>query len=345
MKNITSMDVKSGSLMRIDHMTRMVDPKRGVTIESILRTGDGAKEIRLDNVGQPVFLGQQVEMLMAGYFETKRPVLDYQKLLTGPLMVIDAGYVQLKYGMTQGNARIVNMAGNETGAPLSSVSAGYATVTLSSWIGAYSYNLRQTQIQGVVSGFDPAAMEMAALMRAFDDNQNKLKLLGDSNFAIEGLYSIVGANATTVPTGTGGLTWTTKTSLEIYSDLILMADRVATLTSFVGKSPVIVLPTVRYNLINSKLTTSQERSALELFKAARPEVKIMTDDRFLNAAGLGGTMRAVAYDPEKIYRVDGYDPEPIAPQETGLVTTVHFHTRQGGVFTPYPAEVAYIDGF
>lgn len=197
-------------------------------------------------------------------------------------------------------------------------------------------------------------MRAEAAKKALDVKTDEILSIGDTTHGLNGLLTLSSTNTYTPSTkASGGTAWldavtgaTLATSDEILADLNGMVTQVVTSTLETERPTLILLPTAQYELITNKPRSSvSDTTVKSFFLDTHPGIRIESWYR-LTTAGSGSTPRAVAYDPTML-NVRALMPimfEQQAPQLVNMSYKVNCHMRTGGVITPYPKSICYMDG-
>lgn len=223
------------------------------------------------------------------------------------------------------------------------------------------------RLQSYGAGFDFSIQEIRAAAKAgrplerqradtarkvIDVKLDAILASGDSSFGLKGILNLASTNTATASTkGSGGTAWLDSNDVlvatpdEVLADLNQMITKVA-VDSLDTESPtLIVLPIEHFHAIsNKRVSDLEETSVLNSFLGKHPGVRVMSWSRCATANDSGGT-RAIAFDPN-VRNVRGLLPvafEMQAPQLNNMAYKVNCHMRCGGVVSPYPKSVLYMD--
>lgn len=140
---------------------------------------------------------------------------------------------------------------------------------------------------------------------AFEQFLERVAVIGDAGAGgtgMLGLGTLTGVTPVTATTKAAtGTTWAVATAAEMVKDLHLLCDAVYVATKQLCTADTIALPIAQWNLLNEVITSSLERTALEVFRAQKPGVKIHVWDR-LSTQGTSVTPCAMAWDSRDEHR-------------------------------------------
>lgn len=145
---------------------------------------------------------------------------------------------------------------------------------------------------------------------AFEQFLERVAVIGDTATGMVGLGNLSGISTATATTKAAtGTTWAVATALEMVKDLHILCDSVYVNTKQLNTATDVALPIAQWNLLNETLTTALERTALEVFRAQKPNVRFHVWDR-LSTQGAGVTPCAMAWD-----RNDRFRPKMVIARE------------------------------
>ncbi len=146
---------------------------------------------------------------------------------------------------------------------------------------------------------------------AFETFLEKVASVGHSPTGMKGLGNLADVSTATAANKAAGsdTPWDDATAVEIVKDLHTLADSVYINSKQTARCNRIVLPIAQWNLANQVLTSALERTAMEVFRAQRPEVSFQVWDK-LSTQGAGSTPCAMAWDTR-----DEYGPKMIVARE------------------------------
>lgn len=169
---------------------------------------------------------------------------------------------------------------------------------------------------------------------------NRIAALG-----MTGLFSHGLVNSPDVDITAAAGVWSGLTATQIVDEMHKICDRVELLSKQKNKANRIVLPLAAKQTAGRARNVNTDKTALQLFKEERPEVKIHSWEH-LTAAGGGGSNRVVAFDDAKnvakmsiSQELEQGSPVPIL---RGYEVPQTFVT--GGCMIRKAAAIAYLDG-
>jgi hypothetical protein len=220
---------------------------------------------------------------------------------------------------------------------------------------SYQYNIQDLRAAALTKIHMPTEKADGA-REAIERLADLLMLTGDVNTGLFGLNStslVANYNAVTATTKTGGGTlWTSVTAKpqEIITDVQSLFKSIPVNTKNKHRGNTLALDTASYNLIafanwgDTGNPTGQ--SMLQYIMANTPGLEAVEVWTRLDNAGATNKSRIFAYDrnPKVLYQVIPQDFEQFPPQARSLAFVINCHMRWGGVVTPYPKAISYMDG-
>lgn len=300
--------------------------------------------LKLD-AAQSVFFQRELERIEAKLYEVKYPELEAEMLLPSRIQV-PAGVDKYTFRTFDKRGKAVPMAGHENGAPAVDVDGEEDVAPMMSWADAYRFNVEEIAA-AAHAGMPLTDMRAMAARRALAEALNKMALLGYAAKDIKGLFGLANTLTATVPNGASlSPLWTTKTVDEILADLFTMADSIPNSTIDIEAPKRLVLPKASLRYLSTKRlsASASDRTVLEFFQAQRPNLQI-SGANYLDTAGTGGVRRAVIYDPAQVSWLVSIPFEAMPVEAQGFSFVVNCRARGGGVVSPYPKSVLYVDGF
>lgn len=299
--------------------------------------------IRLD-AGETAMLARQLEYVYAKTYDIKYAELKARRFIPVDTSV-DSGaefYTYRQWDMFGMAKLIANYADDlprvdslakEYPAPIKSLGASY---------GYSVQDMRRSAMAGSMLDSRRAAAARRAHEQAFDD----VMAFGDAAAGLAGFSN--NANVPIVAPVTGQWITNAATPLQIIADLNELVNSIilATLETFVPNT--LLLDNTSFQIINStpmSLTGDADKTVLRFFLDNNPYITDVDQWNKLNAAGAGGTSRAIAYQrsEEVLAAVEPQPFEQFPPQARNLEFVIPTHSRVGGVRIQYPLAVAYMD--
>ena len=226
------------------------------------------------------------------------------------------------------------------------------------------------RMQSYGAGFDFSIQELRAALKAgrplerqradvarkvIDVQLDLILAVGDASQGLLGILNLAGTNTAAAATkAVSGLTATSwlsaagalkSTTDEVNADLNLMCTKIEVDSQQTESPDTIVLPIAQYAVIrDTRVSQYQEMSILNSFLGRHPGIRVMPWSRCLNA-GAGNGTRAMAFS-SNVRNVRGLLPvafEMQAPQLVNMAYKVNCHMRCGGVISPYPKSILYMD--
>lgn len=194
---------------------------------------------------------------------------------------------------------------------------------------------------------------------ALEQLLDSLILSGDSTTGLVGLNSaslVANFNSVTKGTQTTGTHWQTASAKEILADVLALFQSIPNATLNKHNANTLVLDGASYNLVAFSMVQAIDgtgaavgfsgQTILQFLMANVPGLTSVIPWFRLNAAGASGHSRIFAMDrnPSVIYQVIPQDFEQMPPQPVNMSFLVNCHMRWGGVVSPYPKAIAYMDG-
>lgn len=316
------------------------------------------KEMKLDAVAsitkldaaQSVFFGRQLETISNKLYDAKYPDLEAEMFLPAKEQV-PAGSPKYTWRWFDKRGKAVPFAGHENGAPMVDVEGNEDSTDLMSFTSAYGWDVEQLDA-AKMAGFPLTDRQALAARRALAESLNDMALRGYAPKGIRGLFNLANTLTATVPNGASASPlWTSKTADEQLADLFLMADIIPNNTIDQEKPSMMLLPKESIRVLSAKRLSNTGTTNVSVYQyfveqvaARNSNLKIMGAN-YLNTAGAGGTRRAVIYDPSQVAMLWSIPFEEQNIEQQGFSFKVNCRARGGGVFTPYPKSVAYVDGF
>ncbi len=299
--------------------------------------------IRLD-AGETAALARQLEHIYAQTYDVKYAELKGRRFVPIDTSV-DAGaefYTYRQWNMFGMAKLIANYADDlprvdslakEFPAPIKSLGASY---------GFSIQDMRRAAMSGSQLDARRAKAARRAHEQAFDD----IVAFGNADAGLGGFTN--NANVPIVPAVTGAWIGGGVSPLLMIEDLNELVNSIilATLETFIPNT--LLLDNASFQRINStpmSSTGDADKTVLRFFLDNNPYITDVDQWNKLNAAGAGGTSRAIAYmrSEEVLAAVEPQPFEQFPPQARNLEFVIPTHSRVGGVRMQYPLAVAYMD--
>lgn len=207
---------------------------------------------------------------------------------------------------------------------------------------AYGYNLQELRAAAMARRPIDTAKAMAA-REAIEDQHDRLAWLGDSQAGFTGFANNASVQTTTVITGNWS---TTATGDQILADLQKLVTELYTNSLQTWEADSIAFSPADWMIVKTKpRATGTDRTVLEAFLAANPQIKNVGATHRLTAAGAGSTKRVIAYrkDPMVLQYPIAVRYETLPAQQRNLEFVVPVHGRAGALKMRYPRAVRYMD--
>lgn len=299
---------------------------------------------RLD-AAQSAFLTRQSEQVATRTYDVQFPELFGRKFCPVQNDIDPAMDAYTWASYTQAGMAILLKHYSEN-LPRADVYADEQTVPIHGVGDAYAWTLQEIR-KSTRNRTNLDARKATAARRAMEVKIDNIIALGDDDAGLGGMLTNANALTFTVPPGQGGQTaWSTKTPLEILSDLNNIVSFVPQSTGEVEHVNTLLMPRAQYSLIsNTPWGGVSDTTILGYFQKNHPEVQVALWP-ILQGQGVGGTDRLVAYNrnPDKLAVIIPQEFEALPPEQRGLIFEVSCHARVGGVVFYYPLSMAYGDG-
>jgi len=170
---------------------------------------------------------------------------------------------------------------------------------------------------------------------------NKMALVGDSEYNINGLINYPGITEATIPTGS----WASATAAQMVADVTALLNGVSEPTNGVEVANMVLFPLAQYNILKNTQMPSIGMSVLTYLKENNPGVTFdwLTE---LKGAGAAGADRMIAYvrDPDHLTLEIPQNFEQFDADKQGMEYVVPCYAECAGTIVYYPQSVAFGDG-
>lgn len=302
---------------------------------------------RID-ANETAMFARSLEHIFAELYEVEYPDLKARALI--PVKAAHPGAESHTFREVEkfGQAKIVH--NYSTDFPSAEVQGREFTQGIRSIGSSYQYSIQDMRAASL-SGFPLEAQKAIAAREVIEFLLDDLALNGDANTGLKGWNSLAGSfNPVTKGTQVSGTTWLTATPDEILKDVRDLFKSVPENTKQKHRANTLVLDSASYNHIafteRGGAASGSSQTLLTYIQANVPDLKSVEVWTKLDHAGATNKSRIFAYDrsPRVIYQVIPQDFEQFPPQARGLAFVVNCHLRWGGVVSPYPKAVSYMDG-
>lgn len=255
------------------------------------------------------------------------------------------------YEMT-GSAKVIGPSSNDL--PRVGVKATEHSRVIKQIATSYGWLIREIQ-QAAATGAPLDDMTVMAARSACAREIDDLLATGNSDYNIEGLYTLTGVNTTTAVTKTGGGTaWTSAgcTPDEILKDISnIVTDTRAALKQADAQVPqfgkfTLLLPTAQYSKIaTTARSATSDTTILRYALENNPWLESIEEWDKGNGAGAGPSDRAVLFPRNPLWggAIIPQEFSSLPPQEEGLGIVVPATASCGGVICRYPVAARYMD--
>lgn len=297
---------------------------------------------RLD-AAESIYLQNQLTRIRARVYEKKYPNLKARTLVP-VAQDVDPDDNIVKYTQFDqvGAAKIISAYADDL--PRADVTGKEFTAQLRHLGSSYGYDLYEIR-KSAKRGTNLPQRKANAARRAIDELIEKLTRIGDADHGILGLLNQPNALVYTVPVGTGGTTWTTKTGDEIIADMLGIGDFIVNTTNEGEVADTLLLPRTSYQVIRRKRLDAQ-LTVLAFFRQTSETLTNITTWGDLETAGAGSTRRMVAYrrDPDALELFLPEEFTQLEQERRGLEFVTDCVATCGGVVAYLPFSIAYGDG-
>lgn len=305
-------------------------------------------EGRLD-AAETVFFIRELSQLLAENFDIK-----YAKLKTLELLPVDGsvdpGSESVRYRQFDSAGSAKRLASLADDFPMVNVKGSEYEQRMQSYGAAFMYDV--DEIRAAAKAGRPLEADRAqAVRKKLAQQLDDIGSLGDSVAGLTGLLNLSNTDTYTPASINASKHWqandltANKTPDQILADLNGMCAEVAINTKDIEHVKRIVLPIQQYQYIaTTPRATISDTTILKFFQAARPEIEVTSWER-LSTAGSGATTRAVGYDPDRlnVRMLMSVMFEQQAPQLKNMAYVVNCRFKTGGVISPFPKSVIYMD--
>lgn len=294
---------------------------------------------RLD-VGETIFLAQQLEHVIATVYETR-----YAEFMALKLIPVDTsvpvGAASYSYYMWDsfGMAEIIHDYAHDL--PMVGRKATKTTQSIRMIGDAFGYSL--DDLQSAIFAKVPLQSDLAMVARRMIEL--KIDDLAATGSAVDGLQGFVNnANVTLVPAING--TWATASALEILEDLNELTFSIPNVSRQLFKPNTLVFDQASWQIVNRPMSADNTDTILSTFMKNNPYItnaEVWWKLDTANAAGTGPRIIAYARTPEVVSLVlpAGFTQQP--PQAKGLGFEVPCWAKIGGISIKYALGIAYMD--
>lgn len=238
---------------------------------------------RMDASNTP-FVERFLETFQTNLYEVMRPENSYAKLMTINTGTLNAGSAFYTYGFsdTYGKTKRIQGSQHTTDLPRADFTVETVKAEVIQHGNSYGYSMLELQraAQSALQGLNVPVDQnrRKAAFRAHQETWNTVALFGSDIDGTKGLF-----NNTNIPnsavdnSGTGDSTlWSTKTSQQIYDDIVNAITAVANTTKGVHNVNTLALPVDQYGLIHAKnMGPEGSKTIAKLLKESYPGLIIL----------------------------------------------------------------------
>lgn len=306
---------------------------------NLLAVGDAMQT----NLG---FVQSQTAVVETGVYKHRFPEIRYPGLIpvdnSAPEWIKTVDYYSMDIAgqarWTADRAHDLNLVGTQLGKATSEV--------FMADIG-YDYGIEEVN-QAAALGMSLANEKAMAARIIYERMVDRVAFTGDTEKGWEGLYNSSAVTAIGASTGA----WATATEDQILADINELLTGVFTATNEIAMADTLILPSTKFQLINSRRLGDTGMTIFEFIQKANAytgetgQQLTIRRSHGLNAAGAGSTARMVAYrrSPEVLKMHIPMRHRFLPVQIQGLTYQIPGIFRLGGLDIRLPGEVRYSDG-
>jgi hypothetical protein len=312
-------------------------------------------QMRLDQLdaAENIFFGRELEAILKEQFNQEYATLMGRQMVQCAPFEVERHKKTFTYRSFKSYGKAKEISDDGDDLPAVGLSGTETTGKIKAYGASFGYSIDELEAAAALGRPLDSSLAVAArdtLEQYLDDiiaigdpnNAQVLGLLNQSN-------TLTATPKTKAATGT---TWCNPdgtlraTSDEILGDLNAAAMKAKVATKEVEMCRRIVMPTLQYVAISTNPRSStSDTTILEFFLANHKGMEVMSWER-IAAAGAAGADRLLAYDPNprKVRCVLPVDFEMQAPQLKNYRYRINCRLKTGGVYSPYPNSIVYMDG-
>jgi len=312
-----------------------------------VRANMGQTLLHLD-ADDTIFFEGQLELIKAQTYDTKYAPL---KALNGGLIPVSteagSGVTEITWRSFSrvGQAKIIADYAHDI--PRADIYATETSVKPHLLALSYGYGILEIR-RAARAGLALTAKRAEAVRQGIDTKINKIALLGDSDYNLQGFLNYTGMPEYTVTAdGTGSSKlWSAKSTTQILRDLNGMVSEIITTTNGVESPNTVLLPTSRYLYIKTlRIGDGSDKTVLSYFLENNPGMRVEWLNE-LEDLGDGSTARMIAYNNDarnlELHMPNMF--EQLETQLQGLEYIVPCIAETAGVTMYYPYSAVFGDG-
>jgi hypothetical protein len=301
---------------------------------------------RLD-AAENLFFARELETILGETYDIKYPALKARGFLP---VSYEAGpgtrKITYRAFTLVGKAKVIAAYGDDL--PRADAYGNEYTSNVADYGIAIGYSIQEIRA-AQKAGRPLEAYKMAAARRGWETLLDDIAFSGDSAENVIGMMNIPGANTYTVPNGGSGTAFSTKTAIQILTDLFQMERTPVNNTSGVEYADTLILPENQFGYISVtpvSSTVNTNTTILQYFLQNSRFIKTVEPWWRLAGAGSGATDRMMSYrkSMDALRLEIPAELEFIPPQARNLEFVIDSIASCGGVICPYPMSVTYGDG-
>lgn len=305
-----------------------------------LMTGDAMQA----NLG---FVTSQTAYVEAGVYRMRYPEIQYPGLIpvdySAPEWIKTVDYYSMD---VVGKAEWIA----DRAADIPTVGSGMEKATTRVYMAGigYDYGLEEVN-QAQYLGMNLPGERASGARLVYERFVDRVALKGDTEKGFQGLFNNSSVPAVSAPTGD----WATATPEQILADFNFGLTGTWQATNEMVMADTVLLPSAKLQLIASRFINANVGETIlsflqraNVYTAETGQPLTIRGMRGLNAAGAGGTARAVYYrrSPEVLKLHAPMRHRFLPVQVVGLTYKVPGIFRLGGLDIRLPKEVRYVDG-
>jgi hypothetical protein len=219
---------------------------------------------------------------------------------------------------------------------------------------SYQYSIQDLRASALTKIKLPLEKAEAA-REVMERKLDELALTGDDTTGLKGFNSAsMVANYSAVAKTTAGTAWPNQAGLtasEVLADVRNLFKKIPEVTKNKHRANTLAVDTATYNFLAftersiGSTSFSDSTTLLQYLLQNVPGLQAVIPWARLDTAGAAGVSRIFAFDrnPSVIYQVIPQDFEQMPPQARNMAFVVNCHMRFGGLVSPYPKAIAYMD--
>jgi len=294
-----------------------------------------------------IYFEGELEKVINKVFEKKYRKLPFRRLLSVN-RELSAADTHVTYGIYDavGMAKIISAYATDL--PRSDVSRKEVSFPIFTVGTSFGYNVQEI-MASKATGKPLGRRRAEACRRATEEQFNRVALHGDAQTGMLGLFNNPNIPVANVVDPGSGTEWVNKTPAEILFDVNDMFADQLELTNEYEQARILLLPLEQWTYIATTQMPGIDKTILKFLVENSPWISSENQIQHLKdmkGAGVGGTDRMMAYDPDP-EKVEFYIPmelDFLEAQQDGLELVVPGWARTGGTHYYYPLSATIRDG-